>query len=116
MNIKSHSKHVANHSSTKQAIENAYNGNTEDLEHLLFEMQTHTYIQCSEKAYRTFRQWKYLTPPEIAKELRCMEAPEDLNMAMPTFKPCDKQPNIMRRMVNKIKDIPNQLILWSELA
>lgn len=116
MNIKAHSKHVSNHKATRQAIENAYNGDNKDLELLIFELQTHIYLQCCEKSYRTFRQWKYLTPPEIARELRDMEAPEDLNMSMPDFKPTENKPNLMKRMVNKIKDIPNQLNLWMDVA
>lgn len=114
MNIKNHSKHVAEHPFMQHAIERSQEGDYSELELILFELQIHTYLECCKVADKTFRKWKDLTPAEIRKELQDMPAPETLNIDLPRPPAAVKKTNFVKRVSNKIKEIANQLQLWEE--
>lgn len=122
LNIKSHSAFIASHPYTKQAFTKHLEGDSHDLEHLLFEIQIHMYLQCCTVADRTYRRWKDLQPAEIRRELKDMPAPESLSINLPMVlldKPkltLSKPIAIIKKMYHSPKPIPNQLKLWDEVA
>ena len=82
MNIKQNSKYILDHPYTKQAIKEYNQGNVEMLEHLLFEIQFHTFDMTTLLCSKAIGIHKWNNIGAIKGIIRHIEPPTNLSILL----------------------------------